>query len=88
MARFRGVWDRFRGDSALAFAMAGGHNERRPASDELWTNPIRTWSVREERKFMMEGYTCTLSDDLTRFEVIWGETGVLVGTLTKKEEPK
>lgn len=37
---------------------------------------------------MMEGYACTLSDDLTRFEVVWGETGPLVGILTKKEEPK
>lgn len=55
---------------------------------KLFYQKDRTWSVRDERRFMMEGYICTLSDDLTRFEVIWGETGVLVGTLTKKEEPK
>jgi hypothetical protein len=55
---------------------------------KLFYQKDRTWSVREDRKFMMEGYTCTLSDDLTRFEVVWGETGPLVGILTKKEEPK
>ena len=46
----------------------------------------REWSTTDARVVLMQGMRATISDDLTRFEVTWGESGPLVGTLTKKEE--
>ncbi len=55
---------------------------------KLFYQKDRTWSATDKRKFTMAGYVATLSEDLTTFEVTWGETGALVGTLKKKQEKK
>ncbi len=55
---------------------------------KLYYQKDRTWSATERRKIIMQGFVATLSEDLTTFDVSWGETGPLVGILKKKEEQK